>query len=237
MKVLGLVVRILVTVSYTILISIAASLTVVLPVGDKAFHAIVRNWARFVLGLYRIRVHVLGLERLQPGRHYVYVSNHASMFDIPAVLAAIPDSIHIVFKKELTRVPIWGWALAISPYIYIERENPREARASLEKAAGKVRRGKSVLLFAEGTRTRDGKLQPFKRGAFSLAANAGIPVVPVTINRTFHIMPKGEWRINPTDIELILGDPIESDGVQGKEAELQLMQKVHQRIAEHYVDQ
>jgi 1-acyl-sn-glycerol-3-phosphate acyltransferase len=222
---------------YTILISIAAILAVVLPVGELPFHAIVRNWARVVLAVFGIQVHVHGTERLQRGQHYVYVSNHASMFDIPAVIASIPDAIHIVFKKELTRVPIWGWALAISPYITIDRGNPRGAMASLERAAKKIRTGKSILLFAEGTRTQDGKLQPFKRGAFLLAVKAGIPIVPVTINHTYRIMPKGEWRVNPTDIEMTLEHPIVGSGETGKDVEEHLMANVHQQIAKHYINQ
>lgn len=237
MGALWLFARMLFVVFYTILISIAAAFAIVLPVGDSPFHEIVRNWARVVLGVFGIRVHLFGGERLQVGQHYVYVSNHASMFDIPAVIASIPDKVHIVFKKELTRVPIWGWALAISPYITIDRGNPRGAMASLEKAAKKIQKGKSILLFAEGTRTRDGKLQPFKRGAFLLALKSGIPLVPVTINRTYHILPKGEWRIKPTDIEMILEQPIVSGSEPGKDAEEQLMATVHQQIAKHYVDQ
>ncbi len=107
---------------------------------------------------------------------------------------ALKGNVNIVFKKELTRVPIWGWALRYGHFIMIDRSNPRDAMASIERAVQSIRSGHSVILFPEGTRTRDGKLQPFKRGAFSLAVKAGVPVVPVTINNTFGIMPKGSLK-------------------------------------------
>jgi 1-acyl-sn-glycerol-3-phosphate acyltransferase len=159
------------------------------------------------------------------------------MFDIPAVIASIPDEIRIVFKKELSHVPIWGWALAVGHYVSIDRFSAKDAMKSLDAAAEKIRSGASVLLFAEGTRTRTGKLQPFKRGAFALASKAGIPVVPLTINNSFRILPKGSIHIRPADISLIVDKPIPTAGLGGKADEMNLMESVRKVISEHYVDQ
>ncbi len=194
-------------------------------------------WSKFILRTFGIRVHVSGLEHIDLTKHYVYVTNHASMFDIPAVLASIPDKINIVFKKELSIVPIWGWALRYGHFIMIDRSNPRAAMQSIDRAAAAIRNGKSVLLFAEGTRTRDGKLQDFKRGAFSIAVKAKTPVVPVTINNTFKIMPKGSLNIRPADIFLILEKPISTDHITDKSGEQLLMTEVQKAIENHYVDQ
>jgi 1-acyl-sn-glycerol-3-phosphate acyltransferase len=173
------------------------------------------------------------MEVLEPGRRYVYVSNHASLFDIPAVLAGISDRVAIILKQELTRIPIWGWALKYGHYISIDRANARDAMESLERAVKKVSGNASVLVFAEGTRSLDGTLQPFKRGAFVLAARAGVPIVPVTIKNSFAIMAKGSWTIRPTDIELIIDPPIDSR-VEGREAELRLMERVRAILGKNF---
>jgi 1-acyl-sn-glycerol-3-phosphate acyltransferase len=168
---------------------------------------------------------------------YIFVSNHASMFDIPTVFMALKGKVNIVFKKELTYVPIWGWALRYGHFIMIDRSNPRKAMASIERAAQSIRNGSSVILFPEGTRTMDGKLQPFKRGAFSLAAKAGVPVVPLTINGTFTIMPKGSYNIKPANISVVLGKPISTSGLHGKDGELKLMKQVQHVIEKNYINQ
>lgn len=203
---------------------------------DRTFHALARAWAHSSLSLCAVKVHVKGLEKLDTNRNYVYVSNHASMFDIPAILASIPDQIRIVYKKELHWMPIFGWGLKYGSYIGIDRSRSADAMKSLEEAVDKIRTGASVLLYAEGTRTLDGKLQPFKRGAFNLAVKAGVPVVPLTINGSFKLLPKRSMVIHPGEMELILESPIDIKG-SGKEEEMRLMESVHAAIQKHYIDQ
>jgi len=202
----------------------------------RLFHALSRGWARTILATCGVRVSARGLEHLNGAGNYVYVSNHASMFDIPVILASVPDQIRIVYKKELEIIPIFGWGLKWGSYIGIDRGRGPKAMRSLEEAIEKIRRGASVLLYAEGTRTRDGKLQPFKRGAFNIAVRAGIPVVPLTVNGTFSILPKGSMIIRPHPVELVLGKPIPVTG-EGKEEEMRLMEEVHAVMQENYVDQ
>ncbi len=220
-------------------LSFAAIIILTLPMSYKTgrvFHALSRCWARTILLTCGVRVRVRGIEELDPSSNYVYVSNHASMFDIPAIIASIPDQIRIVYKKELEIIPIFGWGLRWGSYIGIDRGRGAKAMRSLEEAIDKIRRGASVLLYAEGTRTRDGKLQPFKRGAFNIAVRAGIPVVPLTINGTFPILPKGSIVIRPRPVELVLGKPIPVTG-QGKEEELRLMDAVHETMQKNYIEQ
>ncbi|MEX0737614.1 MAG: lysophospholipid acyltransferase family protein [Bacteroidota bacterium] len=217
-----------------------ALLEIVLSFVDRSgasFHAVGRLWSWMILRLYGIRVSLEGGEHLNPSEKYIYVSNHASMFDIPAVLLGIPDQIRIVMKKELTRIPFFGWAMALGPYIVIDRFHAKDAARSLDQAAERMRNGASVLLFAEGTRTLDGKLQAFKRGAFALASKSGVPIIPVAINNTFRILPKGSRIVRPAHITLVLGRPIPTQGISGKQAEMKLMEEVHQAIAKNYVDQ
>jgi 1-acyl-sn-glycerol-3-phosphate acyltransferase len=219
----------------TLLLSLVALISIPLDRSGKTYHWSAKTWARIILWVYRIRITVRGQERLDPARHYIYVSNHASGFDIPVVLAGINDQIRIVLKKELTRIPIWGWALKWGYYIPIDRSNPKTAVRSLEDAAQRMREGASVLLFAEGTRTLDGNLQQFKRGAFSLAVKSEVPVVPLTINHSFGIQPKGTLQVRGGSVVLVLGDPIPTSGPEGITDDRRLMERVHQVIATHYV--
>jgi len=229
------ILRIAAVVFITIPCSILALLLIPIDESGRMYHGIGRRWASWVLRLCGVRVFMEGAEHLDPGSHYIYVTNHASMFDIPAVMATIPDQIRIVLKRELTRVPIWGWALKHGPYISIDRSNAKGALESLDRAARTMRSGASVLLFAEGTRTKDGNLQPFKRGAFTLAVKSGVPIIPLTINNSFNILPKGSLRIRPTDITLVIGRPIPTAAVVGREGEKKLMDEVYQVIAQHFV--
>ncbi len=204
--------------------------------GGKVFAAIGRGWGKTILWICGIRIVVQGLEHIAGGKNFVYVSNHASIFDIPAVMAGIPDQIRIIYKKELEKIPIFGWVLRTGPYITIERERSFRAMKSLDEAAEKIRRGASVLLYAEGTRSMDGRLQPFKRGAFSLAVKTAIPIIPLTINGSYDRRPKGSFIINPGTIELILDSPIPTDTGEGREFEVSLMERVagiiHSRFKE-----
>lgn len=204
--------------------------------GGRAYHWCARLWARAVLKIASIRVRVKGLEHISPGTNYIYAANHASYFDIPTLIATLPGQIRIVFKKELTRLPVFGWAMKLGSYIAIDRGDSREALESLERAATKIREGSSVLMFPEGTRTRDGKLQPLKRGAFALAARSRVPIVPVTVNGSFSILPKNGLRIKPGEIELIIHPPMATNGWNGREGELQLMGRVKDSIASGYVE-
>ena len=203
----------------------------------RVFHAIARSWARTVLRLCGVRVRVRGLENVDFSRNYVYVSNHASMFDIPVIVSSVPDQIRIIYKKELEVIPFFGWGLKFGSYIGIDRGRGTKALRSLESAVEKIRRGASVLMYAEGTRTLDGKLQQFKRGAFNLALRAGTPVVPLTVNGSFTILPKHSMNVRPGSVELVLGIPVPVPRGNGKEAELELMQNVHAAIARQYIDQ
>ncbi len=229
--------KLIVAVFVTLFYSILAIGSAVIDRKGALYHGIARSWAGALLRIFGVRVHVSGLENLERGTSYVYVSNHASMFDIPAIVAGIPDEIRIVYKKELAYVPIWGWSLAVGHYVAIDRFSAKDAMKSLDAAAGKIRSGASVLLFAEGTRTRTGKLQPFKRGAFALASRAGIPIVPLTVNNSFNILPKGSIRIRRADISLVVEKPIPTAGLGGKTDELSLMESVRNAISQHYIDQ
>jgi 1-acyl-sn-glycerol-3-phosphate acyltransferase len=221
---------------WTAFVSTIVLVSVLFRLGDRVFHALARLHARGVLGISGVKVVVEGIERVDFSRSYVYVANHASYFDIPAVVAGIPDQIRIVYKKELEWIPLFGWGLKFGKtYISIDRRKGQRALESLEEAAAKIRSGASVILFGEGTRTSDGRLQPFKRGPFALAVRAGIPVVPVTIIGSYRVLPRHSWRIRTGTIRLVLSEPIPPPNTNdGRDVELDLRNRVERVIAEHY---
>jgi len=137
----------------------------------------------------------------------------------------------MIFKKELAKIPVFGWALQLGPYIVVDRQKADRAMESLDRAKKTiVEKGISVLVFAEGTRSKTGEVQPFKRGAFYLAARVGYPIIPVSISGTAAIMPKGKLRINPGTIHVHYDIPINTEHLNGRQGEKELMEQVRQII-------
>jgi len=168
-----------------------------------------RLWARILLSLCRVKLVVRGSQRISPPGPYLFLANHQSQFDILAVVLAIPLQFRILAKKELFYIPIFGWVLKLSGFVGIDRSNREKAIRSLELAAARLRGGTSLLIYAEGTRSLDGKLLPFKKGGFVLAIQAGIPIIPITIRGSREILPKGSLRIRPGTIQVEIGEPID----------------------------
>lgn len=174
-------------------------------------------WGWMGLWLSGIKLRIIGEENYDPNASYVIVSNHASMYDILAVLAGIKNNLRIMAKIELSKVPLWGWAVRRGDFIFIRRGGNREALKSLIEAKEKLDAGKSAYIFADGTRSPDGTIQPFKRGAFTIAVKAKKPILPVTILGSYNIMPRGTLNINGGTITLVINKPISSDGKTDEE--------------------
>ena len=172
-----------------------------------------RDWARKVLWAAGVTVDTIGFEHVPEGRPVVYVSNHQSFFDILALAATLPDTFRFVAKRELAKIPVFGQSLSAAGHIYIDRQRRQAAFESYEKAAKVIQGGMSALVFAEGTRSRTGKLLPFKKGPFVLAIAAQVPALPVYCANTFDILPKGHFRVRPRPITLYFGEPIETAGM------------------------
>lgn len=149
-----------------------------------------------------------GAENVPQDRPVIFVSNHCSHFDIACLFRALPRYIYFVAKKELLWTPFLGFHLWAAGHILIDRKNRVKAVKSLRKAALKIKGGKCVTLYPEGTRSTDGEVEPFKKGAFHLAIDAGVDVVPVHIDGTFKIWPKGRFTIKPGKVVVNIGKPI-----------------------------
>ncbi len=198
---------------------------------DRIYHGIMKQWAHVLLFLLRVKVETSGREHIRKEENYIYIANHASYLDIIAICAAVPDDVLFVYKEELTKVPIWGWSLKISPLIMVRRSDPRQAMRSIELAAQEIReRGTSVAVFPEGTRSYDGVLGEFKRGGFLLAARTGVPLVPLAIRGSHLLLPRGEWKVRPGKIEVEIGKPIASKQDMNRNEERVIQEETRVRL-------
>jgi 1-acyl-sn-glycerol-3-phosphate acyltransferase len=170
-------------------------------VRPSAARACSRLWSRLLLRLFRVDVETRGMEHLPRGPA-VYAANHSSSLDILLVLAHLPTDPRIIYKKSLALVPLFGWSIALGGHIAIDRSSPFRARRSLDEAARRIRAGASVLVFPEGTRSPDGSVRHFKRGSFSLAIEALVPVVPVSLVGVKTLVPRGLWSLRPGRVSL-----------------------------------
>jgi 1-acyl-sn-glycerol-3-phosphate acyltransferase len=165
-------------------------------------------WAKGVLYVCGVKVHVKGLENVESRIPRIYLTNHQSAFDIFALLAFLPVHFKFMLKKQLMKIPLFGVAMRRAGYIGIDRDDPRKAAKSMRDAAERIKNGASVVIFPEGTRSMDGEIQDFRPGAFHLALKAGCDVVPITMNGSYRIMPKKSFRINKGSFAMRIGNPI-----------------------------
>ncbi|HWI41539.1 MAG TPA: lysophospholipid acyltransferase family protein [Verrucomicrobiae bacterium] len=191
-------------------------------------HRCALSWSRGSLRVARVRVTVSGTEHVPAAGPVVYMGNHQGNFDILALTTAIPRRFSWLAKEELFRIPVFGPAMRRAGYIPLDRSDGRRALKSIDAAAAAIRSGISVVVFPEGTRSHDGSLLPFKKGAFLLAAKAGVPVVPFTINGSRRINPRNRLELNPGDIRIAFAPPLDPR-VLGRE---EMQERVRRSIEE-----
>jgi 1-acyl-sn-glycerol-3-phosphate acyltransferase len=190
----------------------AASLTILLGLFDrygKRVYMISRLWSRMILAASGVTVKVHGLNHLEAGRQYVFMVNHQSNLDIPVLVRSLTAfQLRWLAKKELLRVPFLGWAIWAAKHVIVDRSDRAAALESLNKAKQLMNGGISLVIFPEGTRSTGEHLLPFKRGGFLLAVKMRTPVVPITINGSGAVLPRGDWRIRGGTIEVAIHAPI-----------------------------
>lgn len=196
---------------YTIVLGTVSLLSTLVDRSGNFAHRCARTWGRLILSTSGVRVRVRGLEHLVPGRSYVFAANHQSLYDIPILFASIPFELRIVAKASLGRIPFMGWHLHRAGHLLVDRRNP--GADIVQKMARLVSEGSSLIVFPEGTRSVDGTLGRFKKGSFVVAIDAQLPVVPVSLAGSRHVMRKGHLMVRPAEVALTLHPPIPTAGV------------------------
>jgi 1-acyl-sn-glycerol-3-phosphate acyltransferase len=191
---------------YTIALGTISVLSTLFDRTGDVGHACARAWSRWILRTTGVRVHVSGLEHLDPARSYVVASNHQSIYDIPILFAALPLQLRIVAKDSLGRVPFLGWHLQRTGHLLVDRRSP--GADIVKKMARLVGEHHSLIVFPEGTRSLDGQVGRFKKGTFLVAIDARLPVVPLSVSGSRRVMQKGRLMVCPGDVRLTIHEPI-----------------------------
>lgn len=182
-------------------------------------HIIARLWAKIIIWVTGVKVSIKGLENININYPYVYAMNHQSYFDIFAILSALPVQFKWMAKKQLFYIPFLGWAMRNCNYIPVDRKKPKSAHKALKKALEFINQGYSIIIFPEGTRSKDGYIGPFKTGGIVLALRSNKPIVPVTIIGTRYVLPKGGHFIRSGHVKVIIDKPIPTEGYKEAEKE------------------
>jgi 1-acyl-sn-glycerol-3-phosphate acyltransferase len=180
-------------------------------------HWCARTWSRMIARTALLDVRVHGAEHVRPGASYVFLSTHQSWMDIPVMLGYLPAQLRIAAKREVFLIPFLGWHMTRAGHIPVNRGSTTEAVESLRRASASLRDGVSAFLFPEGTRTRDGSLQPLKKGGFRLAIESGLPIIPVTIVGTRRAMPRDSAVLRAGRVEMYIDPPLPTDGLTAED--------------------
>jgi len=182
-------------------------------------HWCARTWSRLILLTTGVRVTVEGLERLKPGHTYVFVSNHQSIYDIPVLFWALPYQLRIIAKESLGNFPFLGWHLRRTGHMLVDRRRP-DSTALHDWAGRLTSQGLSLIVFPEGTRSQDGRVASFKGGSFHLALETGLPIVPLSIAGSRHVMLKGRLATYPGHVRLVVHEPIDTSGLSARDSKV-----------------
>lgn len=212
--------RILIVVLITVFCAVFGTFLLLLTWNRKfTLYLCGQIWSTVILFFCAIRLEVKGLEHIDPEKSHIYVANHESLMDIPALFKALPVPLFYLAKKELSRIPVMGWFMYLIGMIFIDRSNHEKAMQSMKKAGKIIRSGRSVMTFPEGTRTKTGELQLFRRGSFMLSKQSGVDLLPIGIEGAREVLPSGGFRIRPGTIKINIGAPIKAADFKDKSPE------------------
>jgi 1-acyl-sn-glycerol-3-phosphate acyltransferase len=199
---------------YTIILGTLSIGSSVFERSGRFAHWCARTWSQLILVTTGVHVDVSGLERLDPDRAYVFVANHQSIYDIPIIFWSLPYQVRIIAKESLGNFPFIGWHLRRTGHMLVDRKNATRALHVFGRASALMKQGLCLIVFPEGTRSRDGRVAAFKGGSFLLALRTGLPVVPLSVVGSRHVMLKGRLATYPGQVKLIVHEPIDTSGLR-----------------------
>lgn len=222
----------LATVLITVVLAPLMVIRSMFPRSAYATYRLGRLWNVAVSKCMGITASISGTEKIVPGESYIITPNHQSFADIVSLFVNLPTPFRWVIKKEILKIPLFGRAMKATGAICLDRSDRERSVKSLQEGTDKLGGGWSVLIYPEGTRTPDGLLHAFKKGAFMMAVQTGIPILPVTCNGAFKIMPKNSLLFRPGHVTLSIGDPILTKGLT-ENSVAELMERTWQAINKH----
>src|SRR5208337_849967 len=202
---------VLVTFAYVLILGPPVLIYAAISGNTDPVYRIGTRGARLALWLAGVRLEIHRLDRIPSHRAVVFIANHQSNCDPPALLAVLPPVL-VLAKKEFFRVPIVGRGMVVRGFIPVDRRNREQALEAVEKGVQALKAGKSFLVYPEGTRSPDGRLQRFKKGVFVMAIKAGAPIVPISVSGSNKIMPKGKFVIRPGRVRITFHEPVATEG-------------------------
>jgi len=214
----------------TVVFGPPALVTAIVDRSGRVPYRIGQVWARLILALNGVKVQVRGLEHIDKHTSYVFIANHQSNLDGLAVGIALPSPLRFVIKKSLLKIPIIGQAFKLSRMIPIDRHDSKRAIETINRYAKDLRNGISAFFFGEGTRSRDGRLQAFKKGGVMFSLTSKLPIVPVTIINSFNLLPPGSSYIRKGTIHIVIGKAIDTSAIKAENAD-RLLKRVRAAIA------
>ncbi len=198
----------------------------------KILHRVVRYWARTIFFSARVKIKIKGLDNLDTQKNYIFAANHSSSLDIPLMLGFIPFWIVPVSKIELKWIPFLGWAMQMAGHIFVDRRDHERAMSSMSKTKESLlKTPRSILLFPEGSRTNNGKIQPFKSGGLSLGISTGIPIAPVALIGTFESLGKKSNTFKNKLLTISIGTSIDTKHYEEADRKV-LSRLVYKRVKE-----
>lgn len=217
---------------------IAGSLAILVSIFNRyssiIYKYITRYWSKIILITANIKAEISGEENIKPNTSYMVICNHQSHMDIPVLVYHLPLRLTFMAKKELFKIPFFGWGMQAAGILKIDRSNQQKAIQTLKKAENIIlEKNFSVMAFPEGTRSNDGEIHAFKKGSFVMAMNTGLQVLPVSIRGTYDILPKKKLTIKPGKVRVKIYPSIESKDYNF-ETRNKLVEKVHQIIVEGF---
>lgn len=218
---------------YTVVLGTLSLLSSLFDRRGRVQHGLARLWSRMILGTIGAPVRILGLEKIDTAKPHLYTVNHLSALDIPVLYAKLPFQYRIMAKKELFRYPFLGWHLRRSGQIPVDRESARATVRSLGLAVETMKGGMPLVVFPEGGRSNDGRIQPFLGGVFYAAIKAQVAIVPMVLVGTYEALKMNSFHIRPHPMELIVGEPIATAGMNVRQMD-ELAERVQKVSEEMY---
>ena len=201
---------------YTVVLGTLSLASVFVDRNGSLAHICARGWSWLILATTGVRVKVTGSHLLESKRSYVFVSNHQSIYDFPILITSIPFQLRIIAKASLGIFPVIGWHLRYAGHLLIDRT--RAGMAVLNSLAALMRRGQSLIVFPEGTRSKNEQVLPFRRGLFLMAIKSGLPIVPVAVIGSHRVMAKGHLETCPGNVEVVIHSPLLTNGLDRNDA-------------------